>query len=112
MISKPIRFAISFKYNEPLLLSLIPKYLCASLLFLKDKNKLYTVEESINLVKETATTKFDSTVEVAFKLNLDTKKADQQLRGATVLPNGIGKTKKHAEMQAAKMALKLFGVSL
>ena len=59
-----------------------------------EKNKLYTVEEAIDLVKNTSTTKFDSTVEVAFKLNLDTKKADQQLRGSLVLPNGTGKTKK------------------
>ena len=75
-----------------------------------DKNKLYSVDEAINLVKETSTTKFDSTVEVAFKLNLDTKKSDQQLRGSLVLPNGTGKTKKvlvlakGAQAEAAKNA--------
>ena len=59
-----------------------------------EKNKLYSVDEAIELVKSTSITKFDSTVEVAFKLNLDTKKADQQLRGSLVLPNGTGKAKK------------------
>ncbi len=59
-----------------------------------EKNKLYTKEEAIELVKETAIAKFDSSVELAIRLNLDTKKADQQLRGATVLPNGTGKNKK------------------
>ena len=59
-----------------------------------DSKKLYTLEEAIKLVKETSFTKFDSTVEVAFKLNIDPKKADQQLRGSLVLPNGTGKSKK------------------
>ena len=59
-----------------------------------DRNVQYTKEEAIKLVKDTSTTKFDSTVEVAFNLNLDTKKADQQLRGSMVLPNGTGKSKK------------------
>ena len=59
-----------------------------------EKNKLYTKEEAIKLVKGTSNTKFDSTVEVAMNLNLDVKKADQQLRGAIVLPHGTGKTKK------------------
>lgn len=59
-----------------------------------EKNKLYTVEEAIKLAKETSNSKFDSTLEVAMNLNLDVKKADQQLRGAVVLPNGTGKNKK------------------
>ncbi len=59
-----------------------------------EKGKLYTKEEAIKLVKETSNAKFDATIEVAMYLNLDTKKADQQLRGAIVLPNGTGKTKK------------------
>ncbi|HHT37935.1 MAG TPA: 50S ribosomal protein L1 [Mollicutes bacterium] len=59
-----------------------------------DKTKLYTKEEAIKLVKETNVANFDASVEVAIRLNLDTKKVDQQLRGAIVLPNGIGKTKR------------------
>ena len=59
-----------------------------------EKSKLYPVEEAIKLVKETSISSFDGSVEVAMRLNLDTKKADQQLRGAIVLPKGTGKTKK------------------
>ena len=59
-----------------------------------EKNKVYTKEEAIKLVKMTSTSSFDGSVEVAMRLNLDTKKADQQLRVAIVLPKGTGKTKK------------------
>ena len=72
-----------------------------------EKSKLYSKEEAINLVKETSNAKFDATIEVAMNLNLDTKKADQQLRGAIVLPNGTGKTKRVlviAKGEAAKAA--------
>lgn len=75
-----------------------------------DKNKLYSLDEAISLVKETSVTNFDSTVEVAIKLNIDAKKSDQNLRGSFVLPNGTGKTKrvlviaKGAQAEAAKKA--------
>ena len=59
-----------------------------------EKNTLYTKEEAVKLAKETSITKFDGTIEVALKLNLDTKKADQQLRGSIVLPHGTGRVKK------------------
>ena len=59
-----------------------------------EKGKAYSIDEAIELVKKTSTVKFDATVDVAFKLGLDTRHADQQLRGALVLPNGTGKSKK------------------
>ena len=59
-----------------------------------ERNKVYSKEEAIKLVKETSTSSFDGTVEIAMRLNIDTKKADQQLRGAIVLPKGTGKTTK------------------
>ena len=74
-----------------------------------DRAQYYTKEEAIKLVKETSITKFDGTVEVAFKLNLDTKKADQQIRGSMVLPHGTGKTKRVlviAKGEAAEAAKK------
>ena len=58
-----------------------------------EKSRAYSKEEAVKLVKETSNSKFDATIEVAMNLNLDTKKNDQQLRGAVVLPNGTGKSK-------------------
>ena len=57
-----------------------------------DATKLYSVEEAVALAKEASIAKFDASVEVAYNLNIDTKKSDQQIRGAMVLPNGTGKT--------------------
>ena len=68
------------------------KYVEASKLV--DKNKLYTTSEAVELVKKSSITKFDGTVEIAINLNIDTKKADQQMRGSIVLPHGTGKTKR------------------
>ncbi|EOH99965.1 50S ribosomal protein L1 [Enterococcus haemoperoxidus ATCC BAA-382] len=57
-----------------------------------EATKVYPVAEAIALAKDTNIAKFDATVEVAYRLNVDPKKADQQIRGAVVLPNGTGKT--------------------
>ncbi|MEN0641698.1 50S ribosomal protein L1 [Alkalicoccobacillus gibsonii] len=61
---------------------------------LVDKDTSYSPAEAIELVKKTATAKFDESVEVAVRLGVDPKKADQQIRGAVVLPNGTGKTQR------------------
>ena len=57
-----------------------------------DATAAYEPSEAVELVKKTARAKFDETVEVAFRLGVDPKKADQQIRGAVVLPHGTGKT--------------------
>ena len=61
---------------------------------LVELQKLYDPEEAVELAKKTSTAKFDATVEVAVKLGVDPKHADQQVRGAVVLPHGTGKTKR------------------
>ncbi|MGR3766466.1 50S ribosomal protein L1 [Rossellomorea sp. NS-SX7] len=61
---------------------------------LVDRTTAYSVQEAIELVKKTNIAKFDATVEVAFRLGVDTRKNDQQIRGAVVLPHGTGKTQK------------------
>ena len=58
-----------------------------------EADKFYAPKEAVELVKKTATAKFDSTVEVAFRLGVNPKYPDQQVRGAMVLPHGTGKTK-------------------
>ena len=56
-----------------------------------DKEKLYTPEEAVELAKKAVYTKFDETVELHLRMNLDPRHADQQLRGIALLPNGLGK---------------------
>ncbi|NLG80983.1 MAG: 50S ribosomal protein L1 [Bacilli bacterium] len=65
----------------------------ANALKLVDRTKLYSLEEAVDLVKKTNYVKFDATVELAFRLGLDPRKAEQNLRGAIVLPHGTGKTR-------------------
>jgi large subunit ribosomal protein L1 len=71
---------------------------------LVDANKLYTIAEAIELVKKTSTVKFDATVDVSYRLNVDTTKQDQQIRGTIVLPHGNGKTKKILAVTNSKLA--------
>ena len=58
---------------------------------LVEKGKLYSPQESINLIKKMGNTKFDETVEVSIKLGVDPKRSDQQIRGSVSLPHGTGK---------------------
>ncbi|MDD6283838.1 MAG: 50S ribosomal protein L1 [Firmicutes bacterium] len=74
---------------------------------LVDKSKLYDVNEAMDLAVKTKTAKFDETVEVHVRLGVDSRHADQQVRGAVVLPNGTGKTMRilvFAKGDAAKAA--------
>jgi large subunit ribosomal protein L1 len=57
-----------------------------------ERTRRYPIEEAIDLLKETATAKFDETVEVSMRLGVDPKKSDQMIRGSVVLPHGIGKS--------------------
>jgi len=57
-----------------------------------DRNKAYPVMEALQLIKETATAKFDESVDVAVNLGIDARKSDQMVRGSVVLPKGTGKT--------------------
>ena len=59
---------------------------------LVDRTKRYSLDEAVELVKKTNIAKFDATVECAARLNIDPRKAEQNLRGAVSLPNGTGKT--------------------
>ena len=59
-----------------------------------DSTKFYSVDEAMKLAKETSYANFDATIEVPYNLNVAPKQADQQIRGALVLPNGTGKSKK------------------
>ena len=61
---------------------------------LVDRAAAYSATEAVELVKKTNTAKFDATVEAAFRLGVDPKKADQQIRGAVVLPHGTGKVQR------------------
>ncbi|MFC4620231.1 50S ribosomal protein L1 [Camelliibacillus cellulosilyticus] len=59
-----------------------------------DRSVAYDIQEAVKLVKEAATAKFDESIDVAVRLGVDTRKNDQQVRGAVVLPHGTGKTQK------------------
>jgi large subunit ribosomal protein L1 len=71
---------------------------------LVDKTKKYATAEAFDLVAKTSTVKFDATVEIAFRLNIDPRKAEQNLRGALVLPHGTGKTQRVAVIARGEKA--------
>jgi len=57
-----------------------------------DRSKFYSLDEAVGLLKKTASTKFDETVEVAINLGVDPRKSDQMVRGVVAMPHGVGKT--------------------
>ena len=63
---------------------------------LVDKSKKYSLKEAISILKKAPKTKFDESVDLAIKLDIDPKQSDQMVRGTVVLPHGTGKTKKVA----------------
>ena len=82
-----------------------------------ETTKLYAIEEALNLIKQAAVAKFDESIDVAVQLGVDAKKSDQVVRGAVVMPNGTGKTKRVAvfaqgpkaeEAKAKRGKLKIF----
>jgi len=79
-----------------------------------DRNKIYPVAEALTLVKEIATAKFDESVDAVINLGIDARKSDQLVRGALVLPNGTGKTKRVAVFAqgAAAEAAKAAGADI
>jgi large subunit ribosomal protein L1 len=69
-----------------------------------DHNQTYVIAEAVKLAKDTSVAKFDATIDVAFNLNVDPRHADQQIRGAVVLPAGTGKTQKVLVLTKTKAA--------
>ena len=67
-----------------------------------DRNKVYSIEEACELVKKTSVVKFDATIDVSIRLDIDTRQADQQVRGTLILPHGNGKTKKVLAITSTK----------
>ncbi|MEK7598274.1 MAG: 50S ribosomal protein L1 [Patescibacteria group bacterium] len=69
-----------------------------------NRNKAYLIEEAVKFIKENKSTKFDESVEIHIKTNIDSKKSDQSVRGTVVLPYGTGKAKKIAVITSTSVA--------
>src|SRR3954467_4805678 len=89
---RPVRWASRWRASDMTKLTKKQKALAGKV----DSNKLYPLADAIVLVKDAATAKFDESIDVAVQLGIDAKKSDQVVRGAVVLPNGTGKTKRVA----------------